>query len=90
MKTYKKQKGIDRWALIVGTLQPLMTIPQIVLVYSSRNASQISVITWVAYDMASVVLLMYGIKHKLLPIIVAQVIWLVVQTALIVAIFIFS
>ncbi len=94
---YKKQNGynmkshkvIDRWALIIGTIQPLMTLPQILLVYSSHNASQISIVTWVAYDVASIVLLIYGLKHRLLPIIVAQILWLIVQSVLVIATLIF-
>jgi uncharacterized protein with PQ loop repeat len=82
-------KGLDRWALIIGTIQPLMTIPQIWSVYSAHDASQISVITWMSYNIASIVLLLYGLKHKLLPIVVAQTLWLIVQTILVIATIIF-
>lgn len=80
---------VDKLALVVGTIQPLMTLPQIALIYSQHSAAQVSIVTWLAYDVASVVLLTYGIKHRLLPIIIAQIIWLVVQTIMIAAIFIF-
>ena len=80
---------IDKLALFIGVVQPLMTIPQVVLVLSLRDASQISFATWFTYDVASVVLLTYGIKHRLLPIIVSQSIWLIVQTLMIALIFIY-
>lgn len=86
----KSEKGIDRLALVIGTIQPLTTWPQIYLVYSSHNASQLSLITWGSYDIASLVLLAYGIKHRLLPIIVSQILWLLVQTPLVAAKFIFK
>lgn len=80
---------IDRLAILVGILQPIMTIPQIVMVISVGDASQISLWTWFTYDVASVVLLIYGIKHKLAPIIIAQVAWLIAQTAMIALVFIY-
>ena len=85
----KNTSGIDRWALIIGIIHPLMTLPQILLIYSSQDASQVSFVTWAAYDIASVVLIMYGIKHSLTPIIVTQAIWLVMQTAMAASVFIF-
>jgi uncharacterized protein with PQ loop repeat len=80
---------IDRLAILVGILQPIMTIPQIVMVVSIGDASQISLWTWLTYDIASVVLITYGIKHKLAPIIIAQVAWLIVQTIMIALIFLY-
>lgn len=89
-KKAPKNSGIDTLALIVGILQPLMTLPQIYLVFSTQEVAGLSLFMWVAWDIASVILLIYGLKHKLAPIIVAQVLWLVVQTPVIVAILLFS
>lgn len=80
---------VDNLALLMGFLQPFFTIPQILMIIESRDASSISLITWVTYDVASVVLLIYGLKHKLRPIIVAQVLWLIVQTILIALLFVY-
>ena len=86
----KRNDGIDTLALIVGIVQPLVTIPQIYLVYSSRDVSEISLFMWLGFDIASVVLLIYGLKHKLAPIIWAQILWLVVQTPMVIAVFLFG
>lgn len=90
---HKKSKNsfpvIDNLALLMGFLQPFFTVPQIFMIVESQDASSISLITWVTYDVASVVLLIYGLKHKLRPIIVAQVLWLIVQTILIALLFIY-
>ena len=85
----KDTRGLDRLTLIVGVIQPIMTLPQIITVYSQRDSSQIALITWIAYDIASVVLLMYGMKHSWKPIIFAQIIWLIVQTTMAASVFIF-
>lgn len=85
----KKTTGIDTLALIVSILQPLTTFPQIYIVYTSQDVSQISFFMWTAYNVASVILLIYGLKHKLTPIIWAQALWLLVQTLMMIAVLLF-
>jgi uncharacterized protein with PQ loop repeat len=85
----KQVDSIDRLALLVGVVQPLMTLPQIYLIYSTQNVTGVSFFMWTGYNVASVILLVYGLKHKLTPIIVAQILWLVVQTPMMVAVFLF-
>ena len=80
---------LDSLALAVGVLQPLTTFPQIYLVYSSHDVSQVSLFMWTSYNLASVVLLIYGIKHRLLPIIAAQTLWLLVQSLMMIAVLAF-
>ncbi|MBC7459511.1 hypothetical protein H7200_02230 [Candidatus Saccharibacteria bacterium] len=81
---------IDNLALLVGTLQPLMTLPQIFLILQSGDASGQSIVTWIAYDIASVVLLIYGVVHKLKPIVVTQILWLIVQSVVVISIIAFD
>lgn len=83
-------RSIDSLALLVGIVQPFTTIPQIWMVYVSQDASQVSFFMWTGYNIASIVLLIYGLKHKLPPIIWAQILWLVVQTPMMVSVFIFN
>ncbi len=85
----KRVDWIDTLALIVGVIQPLTTLPQIYLIYSSRDTSTVSFFMWTSYNLASVVLLLYGIKHKLRPIIWAQSLWIVVQTPMMISVFFF-
>ncbi len=87
---YKITSKIDAMALIVGIVQPLATIPQIWLIYSSHSSAGLSLFMWACYDLSSVVLLIYGLKHKLTPIIVAQTLWLMAQTPIVASIFIFA
>jgi uncharacterized protein with PQ loop repeat len=85
----KRNDKIDTLALIVGIIQPLATLPQIYLVYSSQDASDVSLFMWAGFNIASVVLLIYGMKHKLAPIVWAQILWLIVQTPMMVSVFLF-
>ncbi|MFY9228166.1 MAG: hypothetical protein WAO28_02465 [Candidatus Microsaccharimonas sp.] len=86
----KNKGGIDTIALVVGILQPLSTIPQIYMVYSTHDASSVSLFMWASFNVASVVLLMYGLRHKLTPIIWAQTLWIIFQTPMMVSVFFFQ
>ena len=88
-RKHKNTTALDTLALIVSIIQPLTTLPQIYLIYSSKDASQVSFFMWTAYNVASVILLMYGIRHKILPIICAQSLWLLVQTPMMLSVFVF-
>jgi uncharacterized protein with PQ loop repeat len=81
---------IDSIALIVGIVQPFATIPQIILTYTAQDASQVSFAMWLIFNIASAVLLVYGIKHKLAPIWFPQIIWILVQTPMMLSPFIFN
>jgi len=81
---------IDRIALWVGTFQPLATIPQIWLVFKNQDAANVSIFMWAAFNVASVVLLIYGFKHRLLPVWIPQILWILVQTPMMLSPFIFS
>lgn len=85
----KNKSSVDTLALIVGITQPLLTLPQIYLVYSTQDASEVSFIMWAGFNVASVILLMYGLRHKLKPIIYAQILWMIFQTPMMLSVFIF-
>jgi uncharacterized protein with PQ loop repeat len=85
----KKNGKIDALALFVGITQPIATLPQIYIVYASQDASSVSLIMWAWFDVSSIVLLMYGLRHKLAPIVWAQSLWLIVQTPMVIAALLF-
>lgn len=86
----KNNGPIDTLALLVGITQPLLTVPQIYLIYTTQDASDVSLFMWTGFNIASVILLMYGLRHKLKPIIWAQTLWIIFQTPMMLSVFIFS
>lgn len=87
---FKVNNGIDTLALIVGVLQPLTTLPQIWLVFNSRDVAQVSFFMWTCYNIASVIFLIYGIQHKLPAVIWSHVLWIVVQTPMMIAVIMYG
>jgi len=84
-----KRALINTLIIPVAVLQPLMTLPQIFVIFDNRSARNVSIFTWVAYNLASAMWLYYGIVHKEKAIIITQVLWLIVQTVVISGILIY-
>ncbi len=71
----------------VAVINPIMAIPQLYLILTTETKG-ISVLTWVTWLCMSFLWLAYGIKHQLKPIILIQTCWILVDTAVIVALLI--
>lgn len=63
--------------LIASVIYPLTTIPQIIEIFNNKSSTNISVSTYALYLFFTIIFLVYGIKEKLVPIIVLQSLWLV-------------
>lgn len=85
----KEQTAIDRMMMLVGSLTPLATIPQIMTIYSAQSVENVSLLTWILYDLSAILFLSYAILHKLPPLIISSILWIIVDSAVIVGWFIF-
>ncbi len=65
--------------LMVAIFEPLMTIPQIIDIYSHPGEGHISVLTWVLYAVASLMWLVYGLYNHNKPLILTGVLWLIME-----------
>lgn len=86
----KFKKRIGRFALIAGIIQPLITLPQIIDIYGNQSAEDVSLLTWLGYLVFGVIFLVYGIAFNLKPIWVGQIIWLTMQSIIVVGILIYT
>lgn len=84
------KRRIEKFALVAGIVQPLITLPQIVGIYSSRSAVDVSLLTWVGYLLFGITFLIYGIAFKLKPIWIGQIIWVSMQTIVVVGILLYG
>ncbi len=75
---------IDKLVYLAAIISPAMTIPQVLKIWVEQNASGISVITWVTYLLVSVIWMIYGIAHKERSIIFSNLLWLIMNPAIII------
>lgn len=60
----------DRLIIAVGIVNAIATIPQVLQIWVSQDATGVSLVSWSYYAFAAVMFLIYGFLHRELPIIV--------------------
>lgn len=88
-KKVKKQPK-HHTVLIASIIYPLTTFPQILEIFSNKSAENISLLTYILYIFFTFIFLGYGIKEKLVPIVVLQSLWLVVYGLVVVGVLIYG
>lgn len=69
---------------------PLFEIPQAIKIYSNKSAHDISIITWGFFLISNIVWLIWGIRRKLLPVILTYSLYMLVELAIVIGIIIYS
>lgn len=88
--TKKREKLlIGRVCAVFAVLMPMTTLPQILMLYGTQNASGLSLSMWVLYSIGCVPFLLFGIIYRHMQIIVLNVLWLIVQAVMIAGILIY-
>ena len=80
-----KWKGlIDKIIYPIGILGPILTIPQLLEVWISKNGSGISIFTWTSWILTAIFWLAYGIIHKEKPIIFSYIGWILIDLGVVI------
>ena len=88
--TDRYKKRIEVFALAAGIVQPLITLPQIITIYASKSAEDVSLLTWLGYLLFGIIFLFYGLAFRLKPIWVGQIIWVTMQSITVVGIILYK
>lgn len=81
---------VDKLMLIAAVAHPLSGLPQIIQIYTTQNVQGVSVATWLGFMVLGIVYLYYGILHKLKPIIITQVLWFIVDLAIVLGVLLYG
>lgn len=74
----KKQKNfVDNLVNFAAFLAPLSVVPQIIDLFEGRG--HVALVTWLCFMVFNGIFLLYGIYHKLRPIIVTNILWLLAE-----------
>lgn len=68
---------LDKAVYAVGIIGPIMTIPQIALIYGGRDATGVAPESWLVWGILDIPWIVYGFVHKERPIIMTYSLWLV-------------
>jgi uncharacterized protein with PQ loop repeat len=80
---------LDKLILFLSFITPLSALPQIIEVFLKKDAGSVSVITWGLWWIISIPWLIYGIVHRIKPIIIVNSLWLLVHSMMIALIIIY-
>lgn len=86
----KDRKLVDKTMMFVSVVAPLLALPQVWEIYSQKMAENVSLFTWASFALFAIIYLLYGIVHRLKPLIITNILWLAVEAAVIAGIIIYG
>ena len=81
---------VDRATYIAAVIEPIITIPQVMIIFRTKTAAGVSLVSWIGYEILTAVWVWYGIVHKDKLILLYQGLFLIVQGAVIVGAIIYG
>jgi len=88
--TNKFVRFFDHFIYIVAIVIPLMTIPQVLMIWINKSAQDVSLITWSAYLFSALCWLTYSIIRKDKPLIINSILWVILESLVIVGVIIYG
>jgi uncharacterized protein with PQ loop repeat len=88
--TKKKVALFDRMVVVTSLVAPIMTIPQVVQIWSTQNAQGVSLYTWGTYFIGSLIWITYGIIHKEKPILYSYSLFFIVNGLVVLGVLLFQ
>lgn len=85
----KLKRFMDGAIYVAGIGSPLMTLPQIYKIYSTADASGVSLATWSGFTFFACFWIAYGVVHKEKPIIISYTLWVLLQATIVVGVLLY-
>jgi len=82
--------ALERTLRVLSVVTMLMTIPQVLIIWVSHNASAVSLTSWSAYLVSACLWFVYGIQKRDKTIYVACIGWIVLDAAIVVGVALYS
>lgn len=74
---------IEILATVLGTATGLANIPQIIKIFKTRSAKDLAITTQILFTLSSIVWLIYGIELNNYPLIIANIIYILTYSLII-------
>lgn len=86
----RKYRLMDRFIFVIGVLGPLMTVPQIIVIWREKTAAGLSIISWLAFLIFNFCWMEYGFMHKDKPIILTNALLILANGLVVLGIFLYG
>ncbi|HIA91948.1 TPA: hypothetical protein EYO12_02420 [Candidatus Saccharibacteria bacterium] len=87
--TEKEKKLLDKMSYPVNIIFPLLTIPQVIEIFTNKSAEGVSEVTWILYAVMSFLVLLWAIADNIRQLIISQSVWLIMYGLVIAGIFVY-
>lgn len=78
--------GLEKILRSLSVITMLMTLPQVLAVWSDRNVGGVSLVSWTSYLIAACLWLVYGIRKNDKTIYLACIGWILLDAAIVVGV----
>jgi len=75
----KKELFIDKVILPVAIAEPLFTLPQVIIIFRNHDASDVSIITWLGFNLMTLMWIWYAIVHKEKVVLIYQLLFFIIN-----------
>lgn len=89
-KTTRYIVFLDKVTLIIGIIGPATVLPQVISIYSTQSAADVSFTTWFLMTIVQIPWILYGFAHKDKILISSFILWTAVNTLVIVGIVLYG
>jgi uncharacterized protein with PQ loop repeat len=79
-RSQENKKFIDKLIYVAAITYPLTTIPQIIDILTHKSSENVSLLTWLLYDVFTLIFLWYAIEKRLKPLVIEYSLWIVAQS----------
>ena len=86
LKGLQSSRGLEKVLRGLSVLIMLMTVPQVVTVWTGPAVSGVSLVTWLSYLLSAVLWLFYGIRKRDKTIYVACIGWILLDAAVVIGV----
>ncbi|MBC7512786.1 hypothetical protein H7142_03980 [Candidatus Saccharibacteria bacterium] len=90
IKSKKKMTAIDKLMYFASFAYPFTALPQIIQVYTSKDVTSLSLISFALYVIFGSIFLAYAINKRLQPLVIEGALWLIIYVAMLFGILLFS
>lgn len=87
---HKKEYLIDKIILFVAIFEPLCTLPQVIEIYSNKDASNVSILTWIGFNVLTTIWIWYAITRKQKIVLIYQSLFFIFDSILIIGAIIYG
>lgn len=87
---HSRIKFLDNMLLVIASVSPFSTVPQILKIYTTQNVVGVSRLTFSLFAFFDIPWIIYGIVHKEKPITIAYSLWLIANLIIITGTFIYA